>query len=206
MFCARVVAEKERERRARKVVHIASCVHRSHTRVHTRRKQRGERISGEPRFSEEIFPGSHFPGGLARSDSSLVFRRDFIAEKSAFERGRLQVATAKSSHPVRWYPTFMCTCVACACVRACTKVPRDTSSLFFYIFFLFRPAKEKRIRVASEYRAATIRREESRTAKKSKFAITRYILAFGTETAIEGGGGKRETGAELSCGFSAICR
>jgi len=158
--------------------------HYSRTRVHTR-KRRGERSSGEPRFSEEIFPGSHFPGGLARSDSSLVFRRDFIAEKSAFERGRLQVATASRTIPSGG------TCVR-VYVRVCVRKCHETLRHYFYFFFSFaRKTEEKRIRVGVPHRGAlaTIREKKSHTAEKSKSAITRYFRAFAkhrVETAIKG--------------------
>lgn len=108
-------------------------VHHSRIPVHTR-KRCGERSSGELRFSKEILlgsAGSHFPGGLARSDSSLVFRRDFIAEKSAFKRGRLQVATASrtrspDSTRVHVY----------VCVRVYASATRHFAVIFTFFFLL----------------------------------------------------------------------
>lgn len=148
IFRARVAEKGKRIANEEGGTYNTPCVHHSRIHAHTR-KRRGERSSEEPRFSEEIFPGSHFPGGLARSDSSLVFRRDFIAEKSAFERGRLQVATASRT---------ILPCGACVRAYVCVRVRRFHETVRHYFcgfvfFFLLPPAEGKRIRVALEYLA-----------------------------------------------------
>lgn len=186
--------KKKEDERGKWYIHTL-CAHHSCIRVHTR-KRRGERSSGEPRFSEEIFPGSHFPGGLARSDSSFVFRRDFIAEKSALERGRLQVTTAIRTirlavHACMWY-MYMCAC-------AYASATRQSAIIFYFSLLLLKRNGFALVHLAAEQ---TIRGKKSHTAEKSKSAIMHPCESITLKW--QSMGNKRRKLARTSCyGFFA---
>lgn len=109
MFRARVEKEAVEKRRRGWMwrgwpcVCVPVCLPVVYTYACTRKRR--ERSSGGARdFSKEIFPGSHFPGELARPDSaaSLVFRPGFIACEIRFREGQTATGSCRLRTHVRY--------------------------------------------------------------------------------------------------------
>lgn len=115
----------------------------------------------ELRFPEEIFPGSHFPGGLARPDNSLVFRRVLSRRNPPSKGASAQLCKPNSSSTVH---APEC---SCAHVYVCKR--------FETFCHFFRPKRSKItcVRVWKHLMWRLLWRLEAkfRMAKKSKSAI-----------------------------------
>jgi len=171
MFYARV-AKKERERPIRKLVYVKYHMFTIHVHACIRGNGVANGALGSWDFPKR-FPRIAFSRRAARSDSSLVFRRDFIVEKSAFKRGRLQVATASRTRSPDGTRVHVY-----VCVRVYASATRHFAIIFIF-FFLLSGWKEK-TEFALEYHLialATIHEKKSHTAKKSKSAIRRDTSA-----------------------------
>lgn len=126
------------------VSHVHVYTNALYTRAHARKR---ERSSEEPRFSEEIFPGSHFPGGLARPD------RRTASCFAGFYRGeiRLREGQARATGGRIDYEFRLRECTRYArarararSVRTCTCVQTLRNiSLFSLPFFSFCLSRQK---------------------------------------------------------------
>jgi len=172
MFYARV-AKKERERPIRKLVYVKYHMFTIHVHACIRGNGVANGALGSWDFPKR-FPRIAFSRRAARSDSSLVFRRDFIVEKSAFKRGRLQVATASRTRSPDGTRVHVC-------VRACIRKCHETLRYYFYFFFSFIWLKREnriRVRVPSHRTRDDSRKEIPYSQEIEIRNKTRYFRVF----------------------------